>query len=105
MAARKPVCIDEPEYAPLPSVWTGDDAELLEGLLTFYPRTMPKRILDSTVNGARFWRGSKRRVIGIDIIRKHRPTVVADNTNMPFRAESFDVVVYDPPHIPNQGKD
>ena len=24
---------------------------------------------------------------------------------MPFRGDFFDVVVYDPPHIPNQGKD
>jgi hypothetical protein len=25
-------------YAPLPSVWYGEDAELLEHLLEFYPR-------------------------------------------------------------------
>jgi SAM-dependent methyltransferase len=92
-------------YEPLPSVWDGDDAALLERLLGFYPRKKPRRILDATVNGGRFWRGSTRPVIGMDIHRKHRPAVVGDNTKMPFRAESFDVVVYDPPHIPNQGKD
>lgn|SRR5487761_995974 len=94
-----------PEYAPLPSVWFEEDAELLEKLLDFYPRRKPNRILDATVNGGRFWRGSKRPVIGLDNERSHCPDIVSDNTAMPFRDRSFDVVVYDPPHIPNQGKD
>lgn len=95
----------ELRYEPLPSVWKEDDAALLERLLSFYPRRTPKRILDATVNGGRFWRGSKRNVIGMDIQGRHRPTVVGDNAAMPFRPRTFDVVVYDPPHIPNQGKD
>jgi len=93
------------QYSPPASVWEGSDAELLERLLSFYPRTVPERILDATVNGGRFWRGSQRSVVGMDIEAKHRPMVVADNTCMPFRPGTFDVVVYDPPHIPNQGKD
>jgi len=93
------------EYAPLASVWYGEDAELLERLLCFYPRKNPRKILDATINGGRFWRDSKRPVVGIDIDQRHRPTFVADNTRMPFADASFDVVVYDPPHIPNQGKD
>ena len=93
------------KYAPLPSVWNGEDASLLEHFLNFYPRKRPKLILDATVNGGRFWRGSKRPVVGIDIEPKHRPRIVANNNWMPFRSEIFDVVVYDPPHIPNQGKD
>jgi len=92
-------------YEPLPSVWYGEDAELLERVLDFYPRTKPGRILDATVNGGRFWRGSKRPVIGLDIEARHKPNLVADNTAMPFRDGSFEVVVYDPPHIPNQGRD
>lgn len=92
-------------YAPLPSVWYGEDTELLEKMLEFYPRRRPRKILDATVNGGRFWRGSERPVVGLDIEASHRPTLVADNTAMPFRDECFDVVVYDPPHIPNQGKD
>jgi hypothetical protein len=92
-------------YEPLPSVWQKSDAELIERMLDFYPRSTPKRILDATVNGGRFWRGSHRPVVGIDIQGKHRPDVVADNTQMPFAPSTFDVVVYDPPHIPNQGTD
>jgi SAM-dependent methyltransferase len=92
-------------YKPLPSVWTGTDAELLERMLDFYPKKSPQRILDATVNAGRFWVGSSRNVVGMDINPKVEPDVVGDNTDMPFEDQSFDVVVYDPPHIPNQGKD
>lgn len=109
---RQPMLIaivEEPEasttYAPIPSVWDGEDSELLERMLDFYPRSEPKRILDATVNGGRFWRGTKREIIGMDISATHQPSVVGDNMTMPFRTAIFDVVVYDPPHIPNQGKD
>src|SRR5574341_2230058 len=81
------------KYAPLPSVWHGEDAALLERLLSFYPRKQPKRILDATVNGGRFWRGSDRPVIGMDIEAKHRPEIVGDNACMPFHDRVFDVVV------------
>jgi hypothetical protein len=92
-------------YRPLPSIWEGDDAELLERMLRFYPRTRPKRIVDATMNVGRFWRGSRRRVIGLDIAVRYRPTVIGDNMRMPFKDASADVVIYDPPHVPNQGKD
>ncbi len=94
-----------PAYAPLSSVWEGDDSGLLEHMLDFYPRRPPQRILDATMNRGRFWRGSRRPVLGLDIAIQHRPHVVADNTAMPFPAGLFDAVVYDPPHLPNQGED
>jgi hypothetical protein len=97
--------VQESSYSPLGSVWDGDDSELLENMLEFYPRKRPKLILDATINGGRFWRGSKRPILGLDIEIIHRPDVVADNTAMPFRNDSLDAVVYDRPHIPNQGKD
>ena len=92
-------------YSPLGSVWEGEDSDLIERMLDIYPRKNPENILDATVNGARFWRGSARPIVGLDIEQKHRPSLVGDNASMPFKDESFDVVVYDPPHIPNQGKD
>lgn len=99
----------EPEhkngYDPLPSVWFGDDSELLDKMLRFYPRKTPRKILDATVNTGRFWRGLSWDVVGLDINPAHNPTVVGDNTDMPFDDAAFDVVVYDPPHVPNQGKD
>lgn len=92
-------------YEPLPSVWAGDDAELLEMMLKFYPKTPPKDILDATINEGRFWKGSKRKIVGMDINPKVNPDILADNTDMPCDDESYDVIVYDPPHIPNVGKD
>jgi SAM-dependent methyltransferase len=94
-----------PTYEPIASTWFGTDAELLEDMLNFYPRKRPRLILDATVNAGRFWRGSKRKIVGIDIEAQHSPDVVADNGLMPFKDTCFDVVVYDPPHVPNQGKD
>lgn len=96
----------EPDgYQMLPSVWEGTDAALLERMLDFYPRSRPRRILDATVNMGRFWEGKRRPVIGLDIENKVRPDILGDNLHMPFRESSFDVVVYDPPHVPNQGLD
>ncbi len=92
-------------YQPLASVWHGSDAALLEQLLDFYPRQRPRLILDATVNRGRFWAGSRRPVIGLDIHPGFRPAVVADHCRMPFPDCCFDVVVYDPPHVPNQGQD
>jgi len=93
------------DYSPLASVWYGEDAELLERMLDFYPRKKPRKILDATVNGGRFWRNSNRPVTGMDIDPRHNPDILADNTKMPLEDGSFDVIVYDPPHIPNQGRD
>ena len=81
---RKKSTTDSARYAPLPSVWEGKDSELLERMLRFYPRKKPRRILDASVNGGRFWRGSTRPVIGIDIDGRHGPSIVADNMRMPF---------------------
>jgi len=104
-------CIDDalPEqpstYQPLSSVWEGEDYELIELMLGFYPRSDPQRILDATMNRGRFWLQSERPIVGLDINSCYRPRVVGNNMQMPFKSDSFDVVVYDPPHIPNQGKD
>jgi SAM-dependent methyltransferase len=92
-------------YNPLTSIWDGTDAELLELMLDFYPRRRPEQILDATVNAGRFWVGSERTVIGLDINPRFRLDVIADNRRQPFKDSCFDVVVYDPPHIPNQGSD
>ncbi|MBX6314423.1 MAG: hypothetical protein IRY99_16140 [Isosphaeraceae bacterium] len=92
-------------YQTLASIWFQGDSELIERMLAFYPRRPPQIILDATVNAGRFWRGSQRKVIGLDIDGRHRPAIIGDHTRMPFQDHCFDVVVYDPPHIPNQGRD
>lgn len=105
-ALRAADVVGPARYRPPDSVWFGEeDAELIERLLAFYPHEEPRIILDATVNGRRFWRDSTRRVIGVDIDSRHRPDICADHRAMPFAANSFDAIVYDPPHIPNQGRD
>jgi hypothetical protein len=91
-------------YDLFPSVWTGSDAALLERMLPFY-HPDPERILDVTVNRGRFWRDSSRAAIGLDIDPSNRPELVANNNALPFLGEAFDVLVYDPPHIPDKGAD
>jgi hypothetical protein len=97
--------VDTPTYDPLPSVWDGEDGDLLERMLEFYPGRAPERILDATVNSGRFWRGSRRPIIGLDVNPIYSPHVVGDSSFLPFRDATFDVVIYDPPHVPNQGRD
>lgn len=76
--------------------------------MDFYPSNSVRSVLDCTINKGRFWAGSKYKslVTGMDIDPSHLPDIVGDNRTMDGVADnSFDVVVYDPPHIPNQGKD
>lgn len=96
---------DRVRYDTLSSVWEGEDGELLARMLDFYPRKPPSLVLDATVNEGRFWRDSARPVIGLDIDPAYGPDVVGDSRCLPFRGSTFDVIVYDPPHIPNQGLD
>jgi hypothetical protein len=103
--AREEIAPSGSPYRLLPSVWEGEDCDLLELMLDFYPHQPPQRILDATVNGGRFWRGSRRPVIGLDINPRYRPDAVGDNLHLPFHDGIFDVVVHDPPRISNQGKD
>jgi len=74
----------ESEYQPLSSIWEGTDEELLEKMLDFYPRKRPQLILDATVNAGRFWKGSSRPVIGMDIDPAHRPNIIGSHTLSAF---------------------
>lgn len=94
------------EYCTISSVWTGSDADLIEEMLEFYPSIDPDPILDATYNAGRFWKGSTRKVVSMDIDPQYQPDIVADNREMPGVADdSFAVVVYDPPHVGPQGRD
>jgi hypothetical protein len=63
------------QYRLIPSIWEGEDCDLLELMLDFYPHKTPERILDATVNARRFWRGSQRAVIGMDINPHFHPAI------------------------------
>ncbi len=93
-------------YAPLSSVWEGSDADLLEEMLTFYPTIAPEPILDATYNAGRFWKGSSREVVSMDIDPQYQPDILGDNREMVgVDSDQFGVVVYDPPHVGPQGRD
>jgi hypothetical protein len=95
-----------PKYKPLSSVWEGDDAELIEAMLQFYPTIKPEPILDSTYNSGRFWKGSKRNVWSMDIDPRYKPMILGDNRTMvDVPSGKFGTVIYDPPHVGPQGRD
>jgi hypothetical protein len=94
------------KYEPLSSVWERHDGELIEAMLEFYSTITPEPILDSTFNSGRFWTGSTRRVVSMDIDPQHHPDILCDNrlmTGVPDK--SFGTVIYDPPHVGPQGRD
>lgn len=96
------------------SVWEGNDAELIEQMLVFYARIDAEPILDVTANVGRFWRGSSRDVTTMD----HDPRFACDITGdfrlfagvsregepVVIEPESYNTIVFDPPHIGPQGR-
>lgn len=93
-------------YEPLSSIWHGTDGDLIEAMLNFYPAILPEPILDATYNAGRFWKGSKRKIVSMDIDPQYKPMIVCDNRNMVGVSDStFGTVIYDPPHVGPQGRD
>ena len=69
-------------YEPISSVWEGTDGELLEAIFGFYATIDPEPILDATYNAGRFWKGSRREVVSMDIDPRYKPMIVGDNRKM-----------------------
>src|SRR6185503_13011361 len=87
-------------YEPLSSVWEGSDGDLLEAMFKFYAVIPPEPILDATYNAGRFWKGSSRQVVSMDIDPQYKPMIVGDNREMVgIQSSQFGVVVFDPPHV------
>jgi len=82
------------------------DGDLLEAMFAFYASIDCEPILDATHNAGRFWKGSRRRVISMDIDPRHQPIIVGDNRKMTgVPSNHFGSVIYDPPHVGPQGRD
>ena len=93
-------------YKPLSSIWEANDATLLEEMFRFYAVIPPEPVLDSTHNAGRFWKGSSRNVVSMDIDPQHKPMLLMDNREMPGVPDaSYGAVVFDPPHVGPQGRD
>src|ERR1017187_6153581 len=93
------------QYKPFYSVQPFETVpwELLDQLIKSYCPLPTPLILDSTVNKGRIWGSSNIKYIGMDIDPFVRPNLVGSNTQMPFPNDTFDVIVYDPPHTGEQG--
>lgn len=75
-------------------------------MFEFYATIEPEPILDATYNAGRFWKGSTRTVVSMDIDPQYKTDFVCDNRRMPgVPSKHFGVVVYDPPHVGPQGRD
>ena len=97
---------EKSRYEAISSVWEGMDGDLIEAMLRFYPTIDPEPILDSTFNAGRFWRGSTRQVVSMDIDPQYEPMIVGDNREMKgVPSAHYGVVIYDPPHVGPQGRD
>ena len=76
-------------------MWEGKDFELIESMLRFYSSIEPEPILDSTYNEGRFWKGTTRNVISMDIDPKYSPMIAGDNRVMSgVLDESFGTVTF-----------
>lgn len=82
------------------SVLRGRDPEALGQLLRLHMPSAAPRILDATHNTGKMWRGLDYRVTSMDIDPRFEPDVVGDFRAMPLPDASFDVIVFDPPHLP-----
>ena len=79
-------------------------AEIVAGMLrVLYPDA--RTVLDATHGNGRFWDGAaSARVTGLDLDRTREPDVVGDFRGLPFRADAFDVVIFDPPYHTDMGR-
>lgn len=88
------------EDRPL-SVMLARDPEVLRLMLNFYAQPEAK-VLDVTANERRMWRGVNwPSVTYADIDPAMKPDIVADFRALPVADNSFDVLVFDPPHLPS----
>lgn len=87
------------ETRPL-SVMLARDPEVLRTMLGFY--AWPgATVLDVTANERRMWKGVDwPNVTFADIDPAMNPDIVGDFRALPVEAASYDVIVFDPPHLP-----
>ena len=75
-------------------------------MLNFYATIPPDPILNATYNAGRFWKGSARTVVSMDIDPQYKTAIVGDNREMAgVPSAHFGVVVYDLPHVGPQSRD
>jgi SAM-dependent methyltransferase len=83
------------------SVVLGKDRDVLPRLLGTHAVASP-RILDVTFNKGVMWKGTDYAPHRSDVSREMSPDAdtIADCRSLPFADGSFDVIAFDPPHLP-----
>ena len=84
------------------SVVIGRDRDVIPLLLSVHAVDDP-RILDVTYNRGVMWKGTDYSPHRSDVSREMSPDAdtIADCRALPFAGGSFDVIAFDPPHLPN----
>lgn len=81
------------------SVVLGRDRDVIPQLIDMHALSQPA-ILDVCHNKGVMWKGSTYRVITMDIDPQFGTEYIADFRALPFPDDSFDVIAFDPPHLP-----
>lgn len=82
------------------SLILGTDKDVLPVLLSVHCSQQSPSILDCTYNKGTMWKGLDYPITTMDIDPFFNTDYVGDCRKMPFMNASFDVVVFDPPHLP-----
>lgn len=81
---------------------TGNNADLIATVADLYTRS-GSLIVDVTWGRGAFWRRTSHVPIGSDVSPDLAPHVACDFRKLPYRDNSVDVVVLDPPYVHNPG--
>lgn len=82
------------------TVLNGRDVEAIDILIAIHCAVSNPKILDCTYNTGKMWKGSSYKPTRMDIDPSFDLDVVGDFANMPFKGAEYDVIVFDPPHLP-----
>jgi hypothetical protein len=82
------------------TVLQGRDVEAIDILLKVHCAVDNPKILDVTYNTGKMWKGASYQPTRMDIDSSLELDIVGDFTSIPFQEATYDVIVFDPPHLP-----
>lgn len=77
------------------------DGEIIDLAIQIHCESSSPCILDVTYNKGRIWKDSSFTPISLDIGQFDSLSLRGDFTALPFSSDSYDVLVFDPPHMPD----
>ena len=82
------------------SVLFGTDNKVIPILIKLHSSASDPLVFDCTYNKGTMWKDLSYNIVKSDVDSTFSVDVVSDFFQMPFRDSVFDVVAYDPPHLP-----